>query len=69
MQYIYNDQIIQLLNKYPLGIRLKFNYYIKQWQKSLREGTLHIPSPRKQSESASSIVISTGSESKPSKVN
>lgn len=34
LRYINSAQICQLLNKYPLGIRIKFGYYIKQWQSS-----------------------------------
>jgi len=34
LQYITTDQIFNVLRRYPMGIRIKFAYYIKDWQKS-----------------------------------
>lgn len=62
MRYINSQQITQLLNKYPLGIRIKFDYYVKQWQKSIREDILNIPAPKRIG-LVSSNVLSTNSES------
>lgn len=33
-RYINSIQIDKLLKKYPLGVRIKFEHYIKQWQNS-----------------------------------
>lgn len=33
-RYINSIQIDQLLKKYPLGVRIKFEHFVKQWQNS-----------------------------------
>lgn len=53
LRYITKDEIIQLLNKHPLGTRIKFVQYFKEWQKSLRVNTLDISTSRKLPESVS----------------
>lgn len=40
LRYITKDEIIQLLNKHPLGTRVKFAQYVKEWQKSIRGNNL-----------------------------
>jgi len=51
LRYITKDEIIQLLNKHPLGTRIKFVQYVKEWQKSIRGNTLDISTSRKLPES------------------
>lgn len=33
LKYISTDQISELLSKYPLGVKIKFNHYVKEWRK------------------------------------
>lgn len=47
LSYINKDEIAQLLSNYPLGIRIKFSYFIQKWQSSKRqnnESSLSTPS-------------------------
>lgn len=34
--YINSKQIEKLLQKYPIGVHIKFEHYVKQWQNTKR---------------------------------
>lgn len=53
--------MIQLVNKHPLGTRIKFVQYVKEWQKSIRGNALDNSAPRRLSGAISSNILSTGS--------
>lgn len=55
MNYIKTDQILQLLSKYPLGVKIKFEHYVKQWQKNRQLNPSVENKPRKSISSSKSI--------------
>ncbi|XP_029347666.1 uncharacterized protein LOC107882231 isoform X2 [Acyrthosiphon pisum] len=56
LKYINSKQIAQLLHKYPLGKRIKFEHYVKQWRKnSIHKDVRNESTSRKRSISISSI--------------
>ncbi|KAF0749317.1 C2H2-type domain-containing protein [Aphis craccivora] len=58
LRYITKDEIIQLLNKHPLGTRVKCAQYVKEWQKSIRGNTLQdISASIKLSETSGAIIV------------
>jgi len=56
LKYINSYQIAQLLHKYPLGKRINFEHYVKEWRKNFTEKDVRNESTsRKQSTSISTI--------------
>jgi len=62
-KYINNDQIAQLLHKYPLGTRIKFEHYVKLWRNKSTEKDVR---NKLTSSKLSTSILSISSTSSPS---
>lgn len=59
-RYINSQQIEKLLKKYPLGVHIKFEHYIKQWQNTkmdINASNSNLPTPSFTPPASSSLLV------------